>query len=160
MKLKARAFDDAGLRAHFLSRCARLGIDREQLELTGYGSHAETLAAYADIDIALDPFPFSGCATSCDALWMGVPVVTCCAETMVSRQTASLLTSIGLTQLVCADVDSYVQCAKALAADVALRRELRVTLRQRVAAGFGDVERHAIDLNEALREAWRRWCRG
>src|SRR5262249_10282118 len=96
LRLKARAFDGADDRRHFIGRAARHGIVANRLELLGYGDHVEAMHAYADCDIALDPFPFSGCATSFDALWMGLPVVTKIGETMVSRQSASILHAIDL----------------------------------------------------------------
>ncbi|HEX6832290.1 MAG TPA: tetratricopeptide repeat protein, partial [Rudaea sp.] len=88
LRLKARTFDNEDGRRHFLQRCERAGIAAGRLELSGYGEPASVFADYADCDIALDPFPFSGCATSLDALWMGLPVITRIGETMVSRQTA------------------------------------------------------------------------
>jgi protein O-GlcNAc transferase len=160
LRLKARAFDVADERAHFLVRCARQGIAAERLELLGYGSHAQALADYAEVDIALDPFPFSGCATSFDALWMGVPVVTRIGETMVSRQSASLLTALGLEDLIAENVDDYVRLAIDLANDAARRHELRTTLRERVREKLCDADRHARELSAALREAWRLWCLG
>ena len=160
LRLKARAFDVADERAYFLTRCARHGIAAERLELFGYGSHAQALAAYADVDIALDPFPFSGCATSLDALWMGVPVVTRIGETLVSRQSASLLVSLGLEELIAENTDDYVRCASSLAADAARRRELRAGLRERVREKLCDTDRHARELSAALRDAWRLGCRG
>jgi predicted O-linked N-acetylglucosamine transferase (SPINDLY family) len=158
LRLKARAFDIADERAYFLSRCSQHGIGADRLELLGYGSHVQTFAAYAEVDIALDPFPFSGCATSLDALWMGVPVVTRIGETMVSRQTASLLTSLELQDLIAENADDYVHRALDLANDAARRRDLRTTLRERVRTKLCDVDRHAQELSVALREAWRLWC--
>jgi predicted O-linked N-acetylglucosamine transferase (SPINDLY family) len=160
LKLKMRAFGDAGHRASFITRANAHGISAQRLELLGYGSHVEALAAYADVDIALDPFPFSGCATSCDALWMGVPVVTRIGDTMVSRQTASLLTSLDLNDLIATDNDSYVRCVLDLANDVERRRELRAGLRERMQATIANVDRHAQQLTAAIREAWRSWCDG
>jgi len=160
LKLKMRAFGDAGHRASFITRANAHGISAQRLELLGYGSHVEALAAYADVDIALDPFPFSGCATSCDALWMGVPVVTRIGDTMVSRQTASLLTSLDLNDLIATDNDSYVRCVLDLANDVERRRALRAGLRERMQATIANVDRHAQQLTAAIREAWRSWCDG
>jgi predicted O-linked N-acetylglucosamine transferase (SPINDLY family) len=160
LRLKARALDRADERAHFLARCARHGITADRLELLGYGTPAQALAAYADVDIALDPFPFSGCATSFDALWMGLPVITWQGETMVSRQSASLLTALGLDELIAENVDDYVRGAIALADDAAWRGELRGGLRERVLATLGDVDRHVNELSAVLREAWRLWCGG
>jgi protein O-GlcNAc transferase len=154
LQMKARAFDDASLRRHFLARCARAGIAAERVELRAYGSHVETMVAYADIDIALDPFPFSGCATSCDAFWMGVPVVTLCGDTMVSRQTASLLAALGYPELIAADADTYVAAAVALAVDGERRNIMRMALRDRMTERVGNVRRHAGELEDALQKAW------
>ena len=160
LKLKMRAFDDAGHRENFIARAAAHGISERRLELRGYGSHVDALAAYADVDIALDPFPFSGCATSCDALWMGVPVVTRIGDTMVSRQTASLLTSLGLNDLIASDNDNYVRGVLDLANDVERRRTLRSGLRQRMQLTIANVGGHAHELGGAIREAWSSWCAG
>lgn len=158
LRLKARAFDDAGHHAHFLARCARHGIAASRLELQGYGSPDQTFAAYGDADIALDPFPFSGCATSCDALWMGVPVITRIGDTMVSRQSASLLTSLGLEDLIADSTDAYIHCAIELARDRARLTTLRAQLRTRMRTRLCDAERHARELDAALRSAWRYCC--
>jgi len=158
LKLKMRALDDAGHRENFIARAAAHGISAQRLELFGYGSHVDALAAYADVDIALDPFPFSGCATSCDALWMGVPVVTRIGQTMVSRQTASLLTSLELGDLIATDSDDYVARVLDLANATERRRALRSGLRQRMQSTIANVERHAYELSGAIREMWRTWC--
>jgi protein O-GlcNAc transferase len=157
--LKARAFDAADMRAQFLGRAASFGIPVERVELLGYSTHRDTLGIYNDVDIALDTFPFSGCATSCDALWMGVPVITRCGQTMVSRQTASLLTTLDLPQWIANDDEEYVACALKAAADPGRSKAQRASLRQRVQTNLGDVQRHADELSEALRDAWRLWCR-
>lgn len=158
--LKAGAFDDAQARAHFLARCARQGIDEDRLELAGYGTHAETLAAWADVDIALDPFPFSGCATSCDALAMGVPVVTLEGDAPVGRQTASLLAAAGRSEWIARDHDEYVRIASILASDVAAVRRWRTELPSLARGAFGDVPRHARALSAALRAMWDATLRG
>jgi protein O-GlcNAc transferase len=106
--------------------------------------------AYQGVDIALDPFPFSGCATSCDALWMGVPVVTLAGETLVSRQTAALLAPIGLEDLVAHDAESYVGIAIRLARDTARRHGLRAELRARMQRQHVP-ERFAAGLLDILR---------
>jgi predicted O-linked N-acetylglucosamine transferase (SPINDLY family) len=159
LRLKARAFDGADDRRYFLARAQRLGITGDRLELIGYGDHADTMRAYADCDIALDPFPFSGCATSFDALWMGLPVVTKTGDTMVSRQTASILHSLDLNECVATTEDDYVSLAIALATDKTRLQSTRSSLRARMRERVCDVARHARELDDALREAWRRSCR-
>ncbi len=158
LRLKARAFDGADDRRHFLARAARHGIDAQRLELLGYSDHADTLRAYIDCDIALDTFPFSGCATSFDALWMGVPVITRIGDTMVDRQTASILHSLDLDEFIATDEDGYVSTTIALASDRARRVEVRRSLRARMRERVCDVPRHARELGHALREAWRLSC--
>ena len=160
LRLKAGAFDDAQMRAQFLARCQRHGIDAHRLELAGYGTHAEALAAWADVDVALDPFPFSGCATSCDALAMGVPVVTLEGESPAGRQTASLLLAAGLESWIARDRQAYVRIAVALASDGAARCRWRAELPDRSRATFGDVPRHARALSAALRAMWEATMRG
>jgi predicted O-linked N-acetylglucosamine transferase (SPINDLY family) len=150
LRLKASAFDDVQARAHFLARAARHGIAADRLELEGYGTHAEVLAAYADVDVALDPFPFSGCATSCDALAMGVPVVTLEGESPAGRQTASLLAAADIREWIAHDRDGYVRIAAGLAADTASRRRWRAELPGLARAAFGDLRRHARVLSDAL----------
>jgi predicted O-linked N-acetylglucosamine transferase (SPINDLY family) len=151
LRVKASAFDDAQASVHFLARAARHGIAADRLELEGYGTHADVLAAYADVDVALDPFPFSGCATSCDALAAGVPVVTLEGAAPAGRQTASLLAAAGLREWIARDRDGYARIAVALAADAALRRRWRIELPGLARPAFGDVRRHARTLSAALR---------
>ena len=160
LRLKAGAFDDAQATTHFLARCARHGIDASRLELDGFGTHVDTLAAWADVDIALDPFPFSGCATSCDALATGVPVVTLEGDTPVGRQTASLLAAAGRGEWIARDRDAYVRIACALAADAATLRRWRGELPRLARSAFGDVPRHARALSAALRAMWDETVRG
>ncbi|HJU38443.1 MAG TPA: hypothetical protein VJ724_02645 [Tahibacter sp.] len=149
--LKASAFDDVDARTHFLARCERHGIESSRVETSGHGTHAEVLAAYAAIDVALDPFPFSGCATSADALAMGVPVVTLAGDWPAGRQTASLLEAAGLADWIARDRDGYVRLAVTLARDAALRVRLREEIPLRAQAAFADVHRHARALSAALR---------
>jgi predicted O-linked N-acetylglucosamine transferase (SPINDLY family) len=91
------------------------------------------LANYADIDVALDPFPFNGSTTTFEALWMGVPVVTLLGERMAGRWTASMLHALGLDALIAGDRERYLQAAAALVADSATldrhRRDLRARLK-------------------------------
>jgi len=91
---------------------------------------------------------------------MGVPVVTRIGDTMVSRQTASLLTSLGLEELIATDNGSYVRCVLDLANAVERRRALRTGLRGRMQLTIANVERHADDLSGAIRQAWSSWCAG
>ncbi|MGF7175148.1 tetratricopeptide repeat protein [Azospirillum doebereinerae] len=117
------------------------------------------LALYNGVDIALDPFPFCGATTSFEALWMGVPVVTLPGDSMMSRWSASLLSAIGMTELIARTPDEVVGIAAALAADPARLSALRRDLRGRMAAAsFMDGRRKARQVERVYRALWRRWC--
>jgi protein O-GlcNAc transferase len=149
LQLRGGAFDDPAGCQHFLRRAQRQGIDPQCLELIGFRPHAEVLAAYQAADVALDPFPFSGCATSAEALWMGLPVVTLPGETLVSRQTGALLHRLGLEDCIAGDTDAYIRATVALAGDEARRERLRLELRPRMAERL-DPEPLARELLSAL----------
>ena len=132
--LKWRTLVDDTLCRSLRQGFAARGIGPERIELRGISPHAELLNAYADIDIALDPFPFTGGLTSCEALWMGVPVVTWPQDRVVSRQTLAFLSAVGLPDLAANDAADYVRIAAALAADPARLTSLRSGLRARMQA--------------------------
>jgi len=139
------------IRAPFRQR----GIADDRLELRGRSSHAELLDQYADIDIALDPFPFSGGMTSCEALWMGVPLVTLPCSRPVSRQTMSFLHCIGLQELAAADQADYIRLATELSADPKRLSHLRLHLRKRMAGSpLCDASRFTRELEEQLWQAY------
>ena len=114
---------------------------------------------YERIDVALDPFPYGGGTTTCDALWMGVPVVSLAGQTAVGRGGLSILSNVGLPELVAADAEQYVRIAVELAHDLSRLSELRATLRDRMQASpLMDAPRFARNVEAAYREMWRRWC--
>ena len=134
-------------------------MDPSRVELTQGSAYAEYLSAYGEVDIALDPFPFGGGITTCDALWMGVPVLTCPGETFASRHTLSHLSSAGLTETIAGTLEEYVELAVALAGDVPRLASLRAGLRERMAASLlCDGERCAADLMQVVRDVWQDWC--
>src|SRR4029453_12188673 len=108
------------------------GVNPERLVFRGGSAPAAHLAAYREIDIALDPFPFGGGVTTCDALWMGVPVVTLPGDTFASRHGLSYLRSAGLAELAARDAHGYVALAADLAGDLERLDNLREELRGRV----------------------------
>lgn len=114
-------------------RFLRAGVAADRLELVAWKkSPADHLAAYASVDIALDSFPYNGTTTTCEALWMGVPVVAFAGDRHAARVGVSLLHAVGLDELVAKDVDGYVATAVRLAADTAKLTEFRASLRDRV----------------------------
>jgi predicted O-linked N-acetylglucosamine transferase (SPINDLY family) len=145
--------EHAILRARF----ARHGIEASRVEARGASPHATMLAEYADIDVALDSFPYNGCIVTLEALWMGRPVLTIAGDTMVSRQSAAILACAGLDEYVAADAPSFVAKAAALAADRAALATASTRLRERlVTAGITDFRRFTSTLENAYRELWAR----
>jgi predicted O-linked N-acetylglucosamine transferase (SPINDLY family) len=150
--LKARGYD-ADLAAHIRARFARAGIDPQRIEIEGGGTYAEAMATYDRASVALDPFPFSGCSTTCDALWMGLPVVTWPGQTLASRQTAAWLAMAGKTEWIAADAASYIATAVTLAGNETVRRDWRINARDILRPTICDAERLARELADALRVA-------
>jgi len=111
---------------------AEQGISADRVEFVDIKPMAEYFGTYQQIDVALDPFPFGGGTTTCDALWMGVPVVSLAGRTSVGRGGLSILSNVGLPELAARDADDYVRIAMELAGDLPRLRELRATLRERL----------------------------
>jgi protein O-GlcNAc transferase len=136
---------------------ARHGIDPGRLRLVGKRRHLEYLKLYQQIDICLDAFPFTGCTTTCEALWMGVPVVTLAGTTYTSRQGVSLLTHLELTDLIAATPENYIEIATRLARDPAALRDLRAGLRARMQhAPLTDPQRFTRGLEETYLALWEK----
>ncbi|MCF8507051.1 MAG: hypothetical protein K9G59_19245, partial [Caulobacter sp.] len=139
---------------------AAQGIPPGRLCLDGFSPTPKLhLARYGAVDVALDPFPYSGTTTTCEALWMGVPVVTLAGDRHGARVGTSILTNIGLPELIAADQRDYVRIAVELANDRDRLRVLRGELRGRVRTGLCDAPAFARDLEAAFRHMWRAWCR-
>jgi len=138
---------------------AAQGIDAARLEMHDRLPQQEFLRLHNRIDIALDPFPFSGTTTTCQSLWMGVPVITLAGRVHASRVTTGMLTSIGLIELVAGSEDEYVNIATRLAANIGKMAELRVGLRQRMLnSPLTDAGRFTLNLENAYRTVWKDWC--
>ena len=141
------------------SAFAAHGIAAGRIELRGNSPPEQLLAEYGEVDIALDPFPYCGAFTSCEALWMGVPVVTLPGARPFSRQTLALLTALGLEAELAADSpESYRDRAVALAGDPERLARLRRDLRPHMRRSLGDATRHVADLEDFFRRAWTGWC--
>ena len=136
---------------------AAQAIDPGRLELLGNSPHVDLLAEYNRMDLALDPFPYCGGLTTCEALWMGVPVITCPGETFASRHSLSHLSNVGLTETIARDLDEYVELAVSLAGDLPRLAALRAGLRPRMAASpLCDGRRFAANLMSLLHDLWQR----
>ncbi|MCS6850984.1 MAG: tetratricopeptide repeat protein [Gemmataceae bacterium] len=157
--LKFNGLGDPGLRRRLLDQFAAAGIDPGRLELQGWSPRRQLLETYHKVDIALDPFPYSGGLTTCEALWMGVPVITCPGETFAGRHSFSHLSNAGLTETIARDRDEYVRLAVELARDWPRLAALRAGLRERMRRSpLCDGPRFARHVEAALRSVWRRWC--
>ena len=153
--MKYSGLGDPNVRQRYLDAFAAHGVNPQRLELLPPCSYAEYLASYADVDVILDPFPFSGSTTTCEALWMGVPVVTCPLETFASRHSLSHLSSIGVRELVAENLKAYVELAVSLAGDLPRVTSLRGELRDRMRTSpLCDGKRFAANLDTLLQSIW------
>ena len=131
--LKAKSLGDPTTRAIASQMLASAGIAPDCVHLTGWaGETSEHLAMYKEIDVALDSFPYHGTTTTCEAIWMGVPVVTLAGDKHVSRVGASLLTAVGHPEWIAATPDQYVAIASHLAKDPDARRSAHRELRHQM----------------------------
>jgi len=157
--LKTHQFDDRLTARGMTEAFAAHGVAAARIVLRGASPHQALLAEYADIDIVLDPFPYSGGLTSCEALWMGVPIVTMPGETFASRHSTSHMSNLGLADWVAPDLAAYHAMALRRAADLPALAALRVGLRARMRASpLCDATRFGAGLGAALRHAWHDHC--
>lgn len=160
LRLKGAGLGQPDARARYEARCARHGLDAARVELTERTPDLRThLEFYQGIDLAFDTFPYHGTTTTCEALWMGVPVVTITGREHRARVGTSLLSAVGHPEWCARDGDEFVRIATALASDplrlAALRRSLRAEL---TASPLLDHAGQAARFGAALRACWAAWC--
>ena len=161
LRLKYHTFRDPGIIGRFERWFAEEGIARDRLQFQGHTPLEQYLEAYAEVDIALDPFPYSGETTALHALWMGVPIVALEGRTVVERLASRVLRVAELEAWVARSVDEYVRIALRLAADPAALVHARQSLRDRLRASpLLDHRGVTQDLEAAYRDMWRSWCVG
>lgn len=140
-----------------LDRFRRVGGDPDRLELRPFS--ADYLTQYNDIDIALDTAPYNGGLTTCDALYMGVPVITLAGSSHGSRYGATLLKSVGLPELICDSNRSYVSKAVQLGEQVtrlnAIHHDLPSMMKQ---SRLMDNKAYMTDLEDKYRQIWEKYC--
>lgn len=158
--LKSPFLMDPAVRQSVMEKLGAAGIPESRLELIEFTADPAThLATYSRIDVALDTFPYNGTTTTCEALWMGVPVVSLRGDRHAARVGLSLLTATGHSDWAADSRESYIQKAVELAKDSELRSNLRQTLRNDVQAGLlSDHRGQAEKFAAALRSAWQEWC--
>ncbi|MCG5238928.1 tetratricopeptide repeat protein [Azospirillum doebereinerae] len=158
--LKDRSLDNPGTADAIRDRFRRAGADPDRLILLGWVEDpAGHLGLYNRIDIALDPTPYNGTITTCDALWMGAPMVTLLGDRHAARVGASLLSAVGLSELIAATPERYVDIAVSLAWDLNRLMWLRKGMRERLLGSpLCDEARFVRALESAYRQGWRDWC--
>jgi predicted O-linked N-acetylglucosamine transferase (SPINDLY family) len=156
--LKDGIFDDAQRRAAVFAHFAQCGIAAERIEIRGYSSHQDHLAAYGEVDIALDTFPQNGGITTWESLWMGVPVLTLLGDHPACRVSGAILGALGLPEWVSQDEEAYLALALKKAADVAALARFRLEIRERITqSAAGNPKRYTQAVEEAYRAMWNRW---
>lgn len=164
--MKAASLRDEGVRARTMERFVRHGIEAGRVELLGTVSGVrEHLEMYRRVHVGLDIFPYAGTTTTCEAMYMGVPVVTLAPPSPgamhAHRVGASLLTAVGATELIATSEDEYVRVAAGLARDVARLKAYRATLRSRVlASSLCDQKGFAARFAAAVERMWRQSAGG
>jgi predicted O-linked N-acetylglucosamine transferase (SPINDLY family) len=158
-RLLVLACPEGYARRRFRELAEQKGIDASRIEFRARCSRGEYLRLAQQMDIALDPFPFNGHTTTCDAIWMGVPVVMLEGETYASRFGGCVLAPVGLEHLIARSADQYVDLAAGLAGDLRGLAQLRGQLRSRMArSALLDFAGFTRNLEEAYRRMWIDWC--
>jgi predicted O-linked N-acetylglucosamine transferase (SPINDLY family) len=157
--IKARALEDTGVQELIVSRFLGQGISPDRLELHGWIKDTEEhLNLYNKVDIGLDTFPYNGTTTTCEALWMGVPVLTIHGGRHAARVGASILVHAGLSELVAKDDDDFIEHAIRLASKPELLHEYHTELRERILASkLCDASGFTRQMEAAFQEIWQRY---
>lgn len=159
LRWQCKSFTDEAIIAEVKQRLQRSGVDIERISLLGQVSREAYFASYAEVDMNLDTFPFTGGTTTCDALWMGVPTLTLIGNTMIARQGASLMTAAGLSDWVAANQTEYIEKVIAFSANLTGLATLRSGLRARLKTSpLFDGARFAGHFETALQELWQEKC--
>ena len=158
--LKGRGLGDPAARQRYLDRLAATSLPVDRVEFLERTAKTEDhLALYGRVDISLDTFPYHGTTTTCEALWMGVPVVTLMGDRHVARVSGSLLTAIGRAEWIAQTSDDYVRLAAQLASDATALASIRAGLRAQVKnSPLGDHAAQSARFATALRQCWQHYC--
>jgi len=158
-RLRIAAVPAGRAQERVVSILQRSGITPERIEFAPRLPYRDYLQSIAAVDVALDPFPYNGGTTSIDTLIMGVPLVTLAGDRSIARGGVSLLSNLGLTELIAATPQNYVEIIQRLASDPARLAALRRSLRERVQTSpLMDGARFTRNLEALYRQMWRAWC--
>jgi protein O-GlcNAc transferase len=157
--LKSKAISDPDTRRRLYQRFAERRVDADRLGLFGWVVDGDPLTAYHGIDIGLDSFPYNGTTTTCEAMWMGVPVIALAGDWHAARVGVSLLTRTGMDAFLARSPENYVDIAVNLASRPEVLAELRRDMREKIiGSGLCDGPAFVGQLERAYRSAWRAWC--
>ena len=158
--IKSRAGDDRDMRDGFYRQFANLGISRERIEIHGQKPAVEYMQLYNSVDIAFDTYPYNGTTTTCDALWMGVPVISMIGRHHACRVGLSILTRVGLEFFAASTPNEFVARATALAQNLEALVDIRYSMRRRMTEStLCNPKSFADSMENAYRDMWRQWCR-
>jgi predicted O-linked N-acetylglucosamine transferase (SPINDLY family) len=157
--IKNRVSADPKIAAAIVNAFGRHDIDRDRIDVRApLPTMTEHLQAYGEIDIALDTFPYNGTTTTCEALWMGVPVVALAGNTHAARVGVSILQQVNLSELIAISAEQYVQTAVMLASDSSRLQTMREGLRNRLAASMLlDAAQITGEIESAYLAMWNQW---
>ena len=155
--LKSKLFVDSEISEKLYADFDNLGISRERLELRSYvNNYAEHMHVYDEVDIALDTFPYNGTTTTCESLWMGVPVITLTAPNHRSRVSASILERINYGQWIANSNDEYVSKAVVLAHDLTQLADAKKAIRDvMISSDLCNEQKFANAIESTYRSIWR-----
>ena len=157
--LKSRAGDDDGVRQIYHRQFERLGISPDRIEMHGQKPAIEYMKLYNSVDIALDTYPYNGTTTTCDAMWMGVPVISMFGKHHASRVGLSILTRVELESLAVSRRSEFVTKATALAQNLEALVDMRFSMRQRMTKStLCNARAFAHSVESAYRQMWHKWC--
>jgi predicted O-linked N-acetylglucosamine transferase (SPINDLY family) len=154
--LQGEVYTDENIADRVRSMFAAHGIAPQRIECRSFAPHPDLFLTYNDIDIALDPHPYSGCLTTCESLWMGVPVATLPGPTFAGRHSASFLTAVGLEDWIADSEQSFIDLIEQRSNNLEALAKLRNDLRERMTSSpLCDAEQFGQDLGQALKDMWK-----
>ena len=159
--MKFKGGGDRVMKNYYLSQFEQLGIDPKRVQIHRWKHPAEHLQLFDEIDIMLDTYPFNGCMTTLEGLWMGVPTVSLVGrDSFLSRFGLTILSRVDLEFFAASTAKEYIAKATALAQNYNALEKIRASMRRRMAAStICDAKRFAYEMEAAFRKMWHRWCR-
>jgi protein O-GlcNAc transferase len=159
--LKWKSFSDKSTCEYAKNMFQQRGVHEERVILESWAPSPQYLQSYNNVDIGLDTFPFNGITTTCQALWMGVPVISLSGTAYASRGGVSLLSNVGIPELLAKTPDEYREIAVGLAKNLKMLKSLRERLREKMMySPLCDAQRFIADLETCYRKMWATWCNG